>query len=347
MRKNQTILIKDKFGGSSTDVLEEEFKNNTVGLVTNEEFKKKREKIESFLLKKKLDEIDGDKPKPKEEKKKVRRTVSSQLSFLDGEEEEAEEEAEESLRKEKEEKEREDTEEFGDKIVKKRAFGKNPTVDTSFLPDKDREERERELRKQLAEEYVQQQEIIKNQILELKCTYWDGSNSVKAIRIKKDTKIGNLLEMCRKELARDFPELRSTTGDGMLLVINDAIVPHNVSFYELLRENISTKHGPLITLTKCREPQTGEDYEIDEGKPYKIVEKKWYDRNKHIYPCTIWETIDVSRITGQQSDLRAQIWLDLILVYEQTLRQDILSVKLDHGPTRWNGYIFLLKMLLS
>lgn len=49
-----------------------------------------------------------------------------------------------------------DTEEKPKKKVKK-----NPTVDTSFLPDKEREEAERKEREKLKEEWLAQQEKIK------------------------------------------------------------------------------------------------------------------------------------------------------------------------------------------
>lgn len=50
-KKNQyqTAHIKDKFGGSSGDMLEEQFKINTIGLITREEFRRKRENIDSIV----------------------------------------------------------------------------------------------------------------------------------------------------------------------------------------------------------------------------------------------------------------------------------------------------------
>lgn len=46
-KKNQ--IIQGKFFNSNNDIYEEEFKNNTVGLVTREEFKRKRENIENIV----------------------------------------------------------------------------------------------------------------------------------------------------------------------------------------------------------------------------------------------------------------------------------------------------------
>jgi XAP5, circadian clock regulator len=48
-------------------------------------------------------------------------------------------------------------------------------VDTSFLPDRDREETERREREELRQEWLQQQEKIKNELIEITYSYWDGT----------------------------------------------------------------------------------------------------------------------------------------------------------------------------
>ena len=71
--KITTTNIKDRFGQSSQNFLEEEFKSQTVGLVTREEFKRKRENID-FLIeedrKKKLEQEQLRKLKEKQERKR-------------------------------------------------------------------------------------------------------------------------------------------------------------------------------------------------------------------------------------------------------------------------------------
>lgn len=58
---------------------------------------------------------------------------------------------------------------------KKAKFGKNPTVDTSFLPDREREEKERKIREELRQQFLKEQEITKQQDIDIVCSYWDGS----------------------------------------------------------------------------------------------------------------------------------------------------------------------------
>lgn len=65
--------------------------------------------------------------------------------------------------------------------VKKTKFGKNPSVDTSFLPDRDREEQERQEREELRKEWLRKQEEIKQEDIEVTYSYWDGSGHRKSV----------------------------------------------------------------------------------------------------------------------------------------------------------------------
>lgn len=58
---------------------------------------------------------------------------------------------------------------------KKSKFGKNPSVDTSFLPDREREEQERKIREELRQQYLKEQERIKQEDIDIVCSFWDGA----------------------------------------------------------------------------------------------------------------------------------------------------------------------------
>jgi protein FAM50 len=60
---------------------------------------------------------------------------------------------------------------------------KNPDVDTSFLPDREREERERTEREELRKEWLAQQERIKAEVIEITYSYWDGSGHRKTVEV--------------------------------------------------------------------------------------------------------------------------------------------------------------------
>lgn len=62
---------------------------------------------------------------------------------------------------------------------------KDPTVDTSFLPDREREEEENRLREELRQEWAEQQQKLKEEEIDITFSYWDGSGHRRTVRIKK------------------------------------------------------------------------------------------------------------------------------------------------------------------
>lgn len=140
----QVNISTDKFVPQLLDN-ESQLKRETVGLVKLEEFTKIREANE-----KKPEDSGAQKEKPK----KQSLVKKSKLSFDDDDEEEA---AVEPVR------------------VKKVKLGKDPNVDTSFLPDREREEQERALREKLGKEWLDMQSKIKDEDMEITYSFWDGS----------------------------------------------------------------------------------------------------------------------------------------------------------------------------
>jgi XAP5 protein. len=67
--------------------------------------------------------------------------------------------------------------------TKRGKFRKNPNVDTSFLPDRDREEAERKERERLRQEWLKKQEDIKKEEIEVTYSYWDGSGHRKSVTV--------------------------------------------------------------------------------------------------------------------------------------------------------------------
>jgi protein FAM50 len=67
--------------------------------------------------------------------------------------------------------------------AKKSKLGKNPAVDTSFLPDREREEVERKEREELRQEWLKKQEELKNEDIEITYSYWDGSGHRKSVTV--------------------------------------------------------------------------------------------------------------------------------------------------------------------
>jgi len=68
-------------------------------------------------------------------------------------------------------------------VLKKAKLSKNPNVDTSFLPDKDREEAERKERERLRLKWLETQEKVKQEDIEVTYSYWDGSGHRKSVMV--------------------------------------------------------------------------------------------------------------------------------------------------------------------
>jgi protein FAM50 len=71
-----------------------------------------------------------------------------------------------------------------ERTAKRGKFRKNPNVDTSFLPDRDREEEERKERERLRQEWLKRQEEIKQEDIEVTYSYWDGSGHRKSVMVR-------------------------------------------------------------------------------------------------------------------------------------------------------------------
>lgn len=114
----------------------------------------------------------------------------------------------------------------------RKKFRKNPAVDTSFLPDREREEAERREREELRQQWLKRQEEMKQEEIEITYSYWDGSGHRKSVVVsqctypffepccsyglqcKKGDDVATFLEKCRQQ----FPELRAVSVDNLMYI---------------------------------------------------------------------------------------------------------------------------------
>lgn len=177
--------IESKFA-THYNAVEQQLKTSTIGLVTLNEMKAKQENIVKER-ERKLAQKEREREQEKEralaakqaEKNKQKRQIQA-LSFnLD--EDEAEISDEDNV-EELEEPNLED-EQCNDPAIKK--IKKNPDVDTSFLPDREREEEENKLREELRQEWARKQNALKEEEIEITFSYWDGSGHRRSVIMKK------------------------------------------------------------------------------------------------------------------------------------------------------------------
>ena len=179
---------------------------------------------------------------------------------------------------------------------------KNPNVDTSFLPDKEREEQLASERRRLKQEWITKQTEIKKELLQITYSYWDGSGHRRNVTCKKGDTIAQFLEQVRKDLAKEFREMQNVTSDALLYVKEDLIIPQDITFYDLIVTKARGKSGPLFNFDVHDDVRVGtidRRIEKDESHPGKVVERRWYERNKHIFPASRWEVFDPAKDYGR------------------------------------------------
>ncbi|XP_031498588.1 protein XAP5 CIRCADIAN TIMEKEEPER-like [Nymphaea colorata] len=279
----QTGLLQ--FGSGTSEILETAFKKETVGLVTREQYVEKRVNIRNKIEeeeKEKLQKLQQEEEELQMQKRKKRRVKGNpRLSFTDdidnGSEDEEEAEGKEYKRHGK--------------------LGKDPTVETSFLPDSEREAEEQAERERLRKQWLREQEQIRNEPLEITYSYWDGAGHRRVIQVRKGDSIGEFLRAVQQQLAPEFREIRTTSVENLLYVKEDLIIPHQHSFYELIINKARGKSGPLFHFDVHEDVRTIADATIekDESHAGKVVERHWYEKNKHIFPASRWEIYDPTK----------------------------------------------------
>ncbi|OWM80372.1 protein XAP5 CIRCADIAN TIMEKEEPER [Punica granatum] len=280
--KGQPGLLQ--FGSSTSEILETAFKKETIGLVTREQYVEKRVNIRNKIEeeeKEKLQKLQQEEEELQLQKLKKRKIKgNSRLSFVDDIDDQSEEE-----------------ETVEPKRLGQSKLSKDPTVETSFLPDSEREAEEQAERERLRKQWLLEQEQIRNEPLEITYSYWDGAGHRRVIQVRKGDTIGEFLRAIQQQLAPEFREIRTTSVENLLYVKEDLIIPHQHSFYELIVNKARGKSGPLFHFDVHEDVRTIADATIekDESHAGKVVERHWYEKNKHIFPASRWEIYDPTK----------------------------------------------------
>lgn len=268
-RQKQTLINEtekarpssNRFVGEN-DSMEESLKKHTVGLVHLEEFQQRRKEIEELKAREAamtselkyvslsnwfeartggLQDMECLLRDEQKKAKKRKKAAKAKLSFAMDDDEEGEGSGSNTPGANGDGEEAD-----GEKPAKRSKFRKNPGVDTSFLPDRDREEDDRRERERLRQEWLKRQEDLKHEEIEVTYSFWDGSGHRKSVMVsspfvdiqtcwltvrphcirqlltsygnglqcKKGDDIGSFLEKARQQ----FPELRNVTSDNLMYI---------------------------------------------------------------------------------------------------------------------------------
>jgi protein FAM50 len=295
-QKEKLAVESDKshivaFASSKSEAIDAAASAASVGLQTKAQFAEKRAAVKQTLeaeakARETADETLKAKEKDKK-RKKQKKDAKAKLSFADDEEEFGGEDCNDAS--------------ASAKRTKFATVGKNPTVDTNFLPDRDRENAELAEREGLKMAYVERTNRVKAELLEITFSYWDGGGHRRKCEVLKGDTIGAFLGKARDALSGEFRELRHATGDGLMYIKEDLIMPHNVSFHDLIVNKARGKSGPLFHFDvhdDVRVMGGGAAVEKDESHAGKVIHRTWYDKNKHIFPASRWEVWEPGKSYG-------------------------------------------------
>eukprot|EP01147_Barroeca_monosierra_P001944 gene1944-5033_t len=280
LQSEKNANIAAKFS-TENEGIEAQIRAKTYGLVTLEQMKAAakaaEEERQQMLLEAELAE------KAKKKKKKIKKAKTT-LSF-DFDEEDGEENGSvltdllETIKMK------------NSKTVKR--LGKNPEVDTSYIPDIEREDALRQRREELRQEWLARQEALKAEKTEIVYSYWDGSGHRRTVQLTKGETIGQFLQAALKDLRPDFNDLKTTTSDQLMYIKEDTVVPHHYTFYDLIVTKARAKTGPLFDEEAIVDVRVRSDATIEkETHIGKVCTRSWYEKNKHIYPASTWENYD-------------------------------------------------------
>ncbi|XP_034944767.1 protein FAM50 homolog [Chelonus insularis] len=294
--------IENKFA-THYNAVEQQLKTSTIGLVTLDEMKAKQEIIVRER-ERKLAQKEREKAQEKErvlaakqaEKNKQKKQIRA-LSFNMNEDEVISDDDSTTDYQLSNDQNKLISSNFDESFRTVKKIKKNPDVDTSFLPDREREDEEHRIREELRQEWAIKQNALKEEEIEITFSYWDGSGHRKSVIMKKGNSIYQLLQRCLEILRREFSELKTVMADQLMYVKEDLILPHHYTFYDFIVSKARGKSGPLFTFDVHDDVRMMHDasVETEESHAGKVLLRSWYERNKHIFPASRWEPFDPTK----------------------------------------------------
>ncbi|KAL4752059.1 hypothetical protein BDW72DRAFT_172369 [Aspergillus terricola var. indicus] len=178
---------------------------------------------------------------------------------------------------------------------------------------------EAEARDALRREFLAMQDAIKNTEIMVPFVFYDGTNiPAGTAKVKKGDQVWLLLDRCRKVGAElgvsgtsgaskgrkyNRREWARVSVDDLMLVKGDVIIPHHYELYYFIANSVpsfSSAGGLLFDYSNKPPPPpptddplyrpSNEELEGSDKDPTltKVVDRRWYERNKHIFPASLW-----------------------------------------------------------
>ncbi|KAA8650947.1 hypothetical protein EYZ11_003183 [Aspergillus tanneri] len=178
---------------------------------------------------------------------------------------------------------------------------------------------EAEARDALRKEFLAMQDAVKNTEILIPFIFYDGTNiPAGTVKVKKGDHVWLFLDRCRKVGAElgvggnsgatkgrrdNRREWARVSVDDLMLVKGEIIIPHHYELYYFIANRVpsfSRTGGLLFDYTNKPPPASVTDNPLStqshnglEGADKdptltKVVDRRWYERNKHIFPASLW-----------------------------------------------------------
>lgn len=187
-------------------------------------------------------------------------------------------------------------------------------------------------RETLRREFLTLQEAVKSTEIAIPFVFYDGANNPGGIvRVKKGDYIWVCLDRSRKvgaelgvgEKANARREWARVGVDDLMLVRGSVIIPHHYDFYFFVMNKCRGPGGQILFDYSAEAPEKDESETAtptatgglttaaskaaalkalpdintlegaeDDATITKVVDRRWYEKNKHLYPANLWQDFD-------------------------------------------------------
>ncbi|KAF2962638.1 hypothetical protein GQX73_g10934 [Xylaria multiplex] len=190
--------------------------------------------------------------------------------------------------------------------------------------------REAAEREALRREFLQRQERVKATEIAIPFVFYDGSNIPGGtVRVKKGDFVWQFLDKSRKvgaelgvgEKANARREWARVGVDDLMMVRGNVIIPHHYDFLFFIMNKTLGPNGTILFKYDAGASQSQPEHSapgadqvpavhiplsatsrqfpigsleggLDDPTMTKVVDRRWYERNKHIYPASMWQDFD-------------------------------------------------------
>ncbi|KAH9431955.1 hypothetical protein MCOR02_006663 [Pyricularia oryzae] len=319
----------------SSQTTSERLTTNTVGLVALSDFRKRRAEVleqqerEAREKSKASTPVDAGTPanaseasdgdlaqqQSKKSRKKQKRAKIGGLSFADDQGDEEADGADAGINK-KALATKSSTTQGGGAASKAATASKAklaPNASVAVVPRAPIKPAERDA---LRAEFLALQAAVKATEIAIPFVFYDGTNLPGGtVTVKKGDFVWVFLDKSRKVGARHKSrrDWARVGVDDLMMVRGTVIIPHHYEFYFFAINKTVGPGGKLLFNYSAeapkgeqQEPKGGElvktevDIKTLEGHDddpnlTKVVDRRWYEKNKHIYPATLWQEFDPDR----------------------------------------------------